>query len=501
LFRRLLIANRAEIAVRIIRACREAGTTAVAVHSEADRGSLHVREADEAIELPGSSPAETYLNIPLLVEAARRSCCDAVHPGYGFLSENADFADAVTEAGLALVGPSAASIRQLGDKTRARALAQGVGAPVVPGYDGAGGDKEFEKQAKKLGYPVLVKAAGGGGGRGMRIVETAAQLAEALTSARREAQSAFSDSRVFLEKFIPSARHVEIQILGDRQGRVISLFERDCSIQRRHQKILEESPSPALNEDLRARMGAAAVAVAQAAAYENAGTVEFLLDPASGDFYFLEMNTRLQVEHPVTELLTGVDLVLAQLQLAAGEPIAQAWASALPRGHALQCRIYAEDPGRDFAPSPGRILRWDSPQGPGVRVDSGYAQGDEVPVYYDPLLAKVIVQAGDRETAVRRMEGALTEMVILGPVTNLAFLRQVLVHPVFRAGQAATDFLVRHLPRGGAQAPPSDEILIAAALLDSEKPGGGARIEPGTTGNEEDPIGVWDRGDSFRLGG
>ena len=501
MFRRLLIANRGEIAVRIARACREAGITSVAIASEADRAALHVREADEAVELPGSSPADTYLNIPRLIEAARNSRCEAVHPGYGFLSENAEFAEKVTGAGLVLVGPSAASIRQLGDKTRARELARAAGAPVVPGYDGSGSDKEFDKQAKKLRYPVLVKAAGGGGGRGMRVVETASQLSEALASARREAQSAFSDSRVFLEKFIPAARHVEIQILGDREGQVISLFERDCSIQRRHQKILEESPSPALNEDLRARMGAAAAAVAKAAAYVNAGTVEFLLDADSGEFYFLEMNTRLQVEHPVTEILTGVDLVLAQLRLAAGEPIAPAWAAAQPRGHAVECRIYAEDPAHDFAPSPGRILRWESPQGPGVRVDSGYAQGDEVPVHYDPLLAKVIVGAPDREAALRRMERALSEMVILGPVTNLAFLKRVLAHSVFRSGKAATDFLARQLPQGGGTPPPPDEILIAAALLASEGPGRGEASERGAAGDTEDPLGPWARGDSFRLGG
>jgi acetyl-CoA carboxylase biotin carboxylase subunit len=501
LFRRLLIANRGEIAVRIARACREAGVTAVAVHSEADRGALHVREADEAVALPGSTPAETYLNIPLLLEATRRSRCEAVHPGYGFLSENADFAEAVAVAGVALVGPSAASIRQLGDKTRARQLALSAGAPVVPGYDGTGSDKELEKQAKKLGYPVLVKAAGGGGGRGMRVVQSASSLAEALASARREAQSAFSDSRVFLEKFIPSARHVELQVLGDRQGRDISLFERDCSVQRRHQKILEESPSPALDEDLRARMAAAAVAVAQAAAYVNAGTVEFLLDPDSGKFYFLEMNTRLQVEHPVTEILTGVDLVLAQLQLAAGEPLSPAWETALARGHALECRIYAEDPARDFAPSPGRILRWESPQGPGVRVDSGYAQGDEVPLHYDPLLAKVIVGASDREGAVRRMEQALDQMVIQGPVTNLAFLKEILSHPIFRSGKAATDFLQRHLPQGGEVTPPPDEILIAAAMLAGDGPAGVTGSEPGETGDGEGPRGPWARSDSFRLGG
>ena len=499
MFRRLLIANRGEIAVRIARACREAGIAAVAVHSEADQGALHVREADETVALPGSSPAETYLNIPLLLESARRSRCEAVHPGYGFLSENADFAQAVTAAGLVFVGPPAETIRQLGDKTRARQLARGAGAPVVPGYDGGGSDKEFQKEAKKLGFPVLVKAAGGGGGRGMRTVGSAAELSEALASARREAQGAFGDPRVFLEKFISSARHVEIQVLGDTLGRVIPLFERDCSIQRRHQKVIEESPSPGLTDELRGRMAATAVAAAKAAAYVNAGTVEFLLDPASGEFYFLEMNTRLQVEHPVTEMLTGVDLVLAQLRLASGEPIDPAWAVAPSRGHALECRLYAEDPARDFAPSPGRILRWKAPEGPGVRVDAGYAEGDEVPLHYDSLLAKIIVAAESREGALRRMDRVLRETAVLGPVTNLGFLKAVLAHPVFRAGEAATDFLARHHSEGGEAAAPSDEILLAAALLASDGtvgPAAGAEAKAGAW----DAHSSWSRSDRFRLG-
>ena len=496
MFRRLLVANRGEIAVRIVRACREAGITAVAVHSEADQGALHVREADEAVALPGSSPAQTYLNIPLLIEAARRSRCEAIHPGYGFLSENADFAEAVEAAGLVFVGPRPETIRRLGDKTRARDLARGAGVRVVPGYDGSGNVKDFQKEAKKLGYPVLVKAAGGGGGRGMRLAGSAAELLEALASARREAQGAFGDPRVFLEKLIPSVRHVEIQVLGDTQGRVVPLFERDCSIQRRHQKIIEESPSPALTEDLRVRMAATAVAAAKAAAYVNAGTVEFLLDPESGEFYFLEVNTRLQVEHPVTEMLTGVDLVLAQLRLAAGEPIDPAWASVSSRGHALECRLYAEDPAHEFVPSPGRILRWKAPEGPCVRVDSGYAEGDEVPLHYDSLLAKVIVSAENREGAVRRMERALSETAILGPVTNLAFLKAVLAHPVFRAGEAATDFLARYHPGIGDAAAPPDEILLAAALLASEgSPGPRAGAAAGG-----DAHGAWDRPDGFRLG-
>ena len=499
MFRRLLIANRGEIAVRIARACREAGVISVAVHSDADARALHVREADEAIALPGDRPSQTYLNIPALLEAARRSRSEAIHPGYGFLSENADFAEAVEQRGLALVGPSSHSIRQLGDKTHARSLATSAGAPVVPGFDGAGALKDFQREAKKLGYPVLVKAAGGGGGRGMRIVRQGGDLAEAVASARREAGAAFSDERVFLEKLILSARHVEIQILGDKQGRVVPLFERDCSIQRRHQKIVEETPSPALDEALRERMEAAAVAIARAASYVNAGTVEFLLDPGTKDFYFLEMNTRLQVEHPVTEMAGGVDLVQAQLRLAAGEPIAPGWENLRPRGHALEVRIYAEDPARDFAPSPGKILAWEAPAGPGIRVDSGYAAGDEVPVHYDALLAKLIVAAENREAAIGRLESALERTVILGPVTNLSLLKEVLAHAEFRSGSAATDFLEKHPELRGAPADLPDEILIAAALLDSGKAGEtgtrGARQERGAVAR-----GAWDRHDGFRLG-
>jgi 3-methylcrotonyl-CoA carboxylase alpha subunit len=499
LFRRLLIVNRGEIAVRIARCCRESGITAVAVHSDADASALHVREADEAIPLLGSSPSETYLNIPLLLQAARRARCEAVHPGYGFLSENADFAEAVRKEGLIFVGPEAETIRRLGDKTTARALAQQAGVPVVPGYDGAGSDQEFAKQAKRLGFPVLVKAAGGGGGRGMRIVTSPSELKEALESARREAQGAFGNARVFLEKYIASARHVEIQILGDRGGKVISLFERDCSIQRRHQKILEESPSPGLAGAIRERMAATAVAAAQAAGYVNAGTVEFLLDPATLEFYFLEMNTRLQVEHPVTELRTGIDLVGAQFLLAAGGAISPEWAQASARGHAMECRVYAEDPAHGFAPSPGRILRWESPENPGVRVDAGYEEGDEVPVHYDALLAKIVVLAQDRESAARRMEQALEGTVILGPTTNLSLLKRIVAHPQFRSGRAATDFLSRPLDEPAKESDLPDEVLLAAAMAASESArasGAALRASPGS-GESTDP---WNVADRFRTG-
>jgi acetyl-CoA carboxylase biotin carboxylase subunit len=495
LFRRLLIANRGEIAVRIARACREAGIVSVAVHSQVETSPLHARVAEEAVALPGSTPAETYLNIPLLLDAARRTGCEAIHPGYGFLSENAGFAEAVRSAGLVFVGPEAETIRQLGDKTQARRLVEKAGVAVVPGFQGGKNAGEFRKAAKKLGFPVLVKAAGGGGGRGMRVASGAEELEEALESASREAQGAFGDSRVFVEKFIPSARHVEVQILGDSHGRVISLFERDCSIQRRHQKILEESPSPAVEANLREKMSAAAIAAAKAASYSNAGTVEFLLDPESGEFYFLEVNTRLQVEHPVTEMLTGVDLVLAQLRLAAGEPISPLWSEATSRGHVIECRLCAEDPAQDFAPSPGRVLQWKAPEGTGIRVDTGYEKGDEVSIHYDSLLAKILVVAEDRAAAIRRMRRALRETCVLGPVTNLELLGRILANPVFQRGEAATNFLSRSLP--GSEAPLPDEILIAAAVISSS--GQDPRL-PGSAG-EEEPEGPWDLGDGFRLGG
>jgi 3-methylcrotonyl-CoA carboxylase alpha subunit len=499
-FTRLLIANRGEIAVRIIRACRELGIRTVAIHSEADAGAMHARLADETVAVDGATPVESYLNIPRIVEAAIGSGCQAIHPGYGFLSENPRLAKAVEEAGLAFIGPSAETLRRLGDKTAARALARATGIPVVPGFDGSPKKKDFAREAGRLGYPVLIKAAAGGGGRGMRRIASPAELEPALESARREAEGAFSDDRVFLEKYLESARHVEFQILGDGRGRAIHLFERDCSLQRRHQKLVEESPSPALAAAQRERMGEAAVRLAEAAAYRNAGTVEFLLDTGTGEFHFLEVNARLQVEHPVTELLTGVDLVAAQIRIAAGDSLPFETADLRPRGHVLECRVYAEDPAAGFVPSAGPILRWALPEGPGVRVDAGYATGDEVSGHFDALLAKVVVWAGDREAALRRMDRALAEMVVLGVTTNIDFLRALLAEPDFREGRAGTDFIARRMggwKGSGAEVP--DEVLVAAALAEVGSHSSRS-ADSGSAGNPGDLHDPWNRSDGFRMG-
>jgi 3-methylcrotonyl-CoA carboxylase alpha subunit len=496
---RLLIANRGEISIRLSRACRELGIHSVAVCSESDAASLHVREADESVLLGGSAPADSYLNIGRIVEAALRTGCQAIHPGYGFLSENAAFARAVEDAGLLFIGPSPETLQSVGDKTRARSLATRAGVPVVPGTEGKGPESRMAREAERLGYPVLVKAAGGGGGRGMRLVREPEELPEALASARREAAGAFGDDRIFLEKYVEGARHVEFQILGDSEGRIVHLFERDCSVQRRHQKILEESPSPALSPELRARMGDSAVLAARAAGYRNAGTVEFLLDPASGAYYFLEVNARLQVEHPVTELLTGVDLVEAQLRIAVGEPLPFDPLEHLPRGHAMECRLYAEDPAAEFAPSAGRILRMSLPEGPGVRVDAGFTTGDEIPIYYDPMIAKIIVAAENREAALRRMGRALRETVVLGVATNLEFLLAILEHPDFVQGKAATDFLPRRMSgwTPGRDSLP-DEVVIAAAIADLSGPAS----SPDRMGaGEAEAQNPWSRSDGFRTGG
>ncbi len=497
MFTKLLIANRGEIAVRIIRACRELGIAAVAVYSEADAQALHVRQADEAVLLGSADPAESYLNVSRILEAARQTGVQAVHPGYGFLSENAAFARAVEEAGLVFVGPPPAAIQAMGDKAEARARMQEAGVPVVPGYQGADEGLALERAAAELGYPVLVKASAGGGGRGMRVVWDLDDLPEELAAARREALHAFQNERLIIEKYIPRARHIEFQVFGDRDGKIVHLFERECSIQRRHQKIIEETPSPLLDPALREEMGAAAVAAARAVGYENAGTVEFIVDPDSRAFYFLEMNTRLQVEHPVTELLTGLDLVEWQLRVAAGDPLPFEQGDLTRRGHALECRVYAEDPAGQFLPTAGRLHQLVLPQGPGIRVDSGVAGGDTVGTAYDPLLAKVIVHAEDRQGAIRRMQAALSEMVILGLETNQAFLRDVLAHPEFQAGEATTQFLERHF---SAWAPPGVPVppaaLIAAALIELQPPPDGGAQE-----DDPDPYNPWRQRDGFRLGG
>ena len=464
--RRVLIANRGEIAVRIIRACREAGLESVAVYSDADVNALHVRLADRTERIGPPPPAESYLNIEALLDAARRSGADAVHPGYGFLSERAAFARAVTEAGLTFVGPPADAIERMGSKIGARDLMQRSGVPIVPGLTPSDQtDGGIADAAGRIGFPVLVKASAGGGGRGMRVVRSQDDASALIAAARREALGAFGDGTLYVEKLIERPRHVEVQIFGDDAGNVIHLFERECSLQRRHQKVIEESPSPALSPALRERMGAAAIAAAKAVGYRNAGTVEFLLE-GQGDeahFYFLEMNTRLQVEHPVTEAVTGVDLVRAQLTVAAGEPLPWTPSTLHQRGHAIECRIYAEDPAADFLPQAGPLLLYREPSGPGIRVDAGVVEGDEVGVNYDPMLAKLIASAETRDAALRRAIAALRAFPVLGIRTNIPFLLRVLQLDDVQRGIVHTGFLDEHQPELAPPAtPPNDAVAVAA---------------------------------------
>ncbi len=434
---RVLIANRGEIAVRIARACRELGIEAVAAYEPAERGALHVEVADAAVEVAG------YLDAGALVAAATAAGADAVHPGYGFLAESPEFAEAVARARLVFVGPPPAALRAAGDKIEARRLAEAAGIPVTPGYAGVDlADETLEQEALLLGFPLMVKAAAGGGGRGMRTVLAAPALPDAIAAARREAAAAFGDGRVYLERLVAEARHVEVQVLADAYGAVVHLGERDCSLQRRHQKIVEEAPSPAVDPGLRAALGRAAVALARAAGYVGAGTVEFLLGP-DGAWHFLELNARLQVEHAVTEAVTGVDLVRAQLAVAAGEPLELEQDDVDWNGHAIECRLYAEDPANGFLPAAGRLLELDLPRWPGVRIDTGVRAGDEVGVRYDPMLAKVIAHAEDRDACIDRMAAVLADTAVLGVATNLGFLRWALQRPAFRAGEAGTDFVER----------------------------------------------------------
>jgi len=449
LFKKVLVANRGEIAVRVIRALREASIPSVAVYSDADRAALHVQMADEAAHVGPAPSSESYLRIDKILAAAKRHAADAIHPGYGFLSENADFAQACEDAGIVFIGPSATSIAQLGSKTGARKIARDAGVPTVPGTsEGVSDPSVARKIAGEIGYPVIIKAAAGGGGKGMRLVEEEASLEAGLRDAASEAQRAFNSTEVYLEKFVASPRHIEIQVLGDRHGHMIHLGERECSIQRRHQKVIEECPSPvmAIDPELRQRMGEAAVRVAQAAGYYNAGTVEFLVD-AERNFYFLEMNTRLQVEHPVTELVTAMDLVQWQLRIAAGERLTVAQQQVQWRGAALECRIYAEDPDNQFFPSPGRITSLRLPSGPGIRLDSGVYPGWTVPIDYDPLLAKLAVWANTRAEAIARMLRALDELSVFGIKTNIAFFRRILRDAEFQAGNLHTGFIPEFLGR------------------------------------------------------
>lgn len=467
MFHKVLIANRGEIAVRVIRACRELGIASVAVFSEVDRAALHVSHADEAYPIGPASARESYLNIPKILEAARRSGAEAIHPGYGFLSENPQFARACAEAGIKFIGPPASAMELMGSKTRARQAMQAAGVPCVPGSTRGLTFDEAEVMAAEIGFPVMIKAAAGGGGKGMRLVRSASELKGAFETAQSEAQRSFNDSEVYLEKYIENPRHIEIQVLADEHGHVVYLGERECSVQRRHQKVIEEAPSAIVDEDMRQRMGAVAVQAASSAGYANAGTVEFLVD-AQRNFYFLEMNTRLQVEHPVTELVTGLDLVHLQLRIAAGEKLPFRQDDIKLRGHAIECRIYAEDPENNFFPSPGRIASLLRPAGPGIREDSGVYQGWTVPLDYDPMLSKLIAYAPERQSAIARMRRALDEYFVGGIKTNLQLFRRILEHPDFIAARIDTGFLDRLLavqPQTSIAADGLADIAAVSAAL------------------------------------
>src|SRR5450631_999226 len=444
MFKRVLIANRGEIAVRIIRACREMGIESVAVFSDVDRKALHVRKADFAYHIGPATASESYLNFDKILDVARRSGAEAIHPGYGFLSENARFATACREAGIKFIGPTPESMEMMGSKTSARQHMKKAGVPFVPGSEKGMEYEGTERMAEQIGYPVMLKAAAGGGGKGMRLVHSQADLRSAYESARSEAQRSFGDNEVYIEKAIVNPRHVEMQIFGDEHGNVVYLGERECSVQRRHQKVMEESPCPIVDEDMRRRMGEIAVRVAKAANYQNAGTVEFLVDQ-DRDFYFLEMNTRLQVEHPVTELITGLDLVHLQIHIAAGEKLPFRQEDILIRGHAIECRIYAEDPNNNFFPSPGKIETLLTPSGPGIRLDSGVYAGWTVSIDYDPLLAKLIAYGEDRQQAISRLARALPEYFVAGINTNLGLFRRILADEEFQSGKIDTGYLDRLL--------------------------------------------------------
>ena len=470
-FRRVLVANRGEIAVRVIRTLRDLGMTSIAVYSEADRAALHVLLADEAYPIGPAAAARSYLDVERLLEGARVSRAEAVHPGYGFLSENADFAAACESAGLVFIGPPPSAIRLMGNKLAARELARRVAAPLVPGSPGpVTSAKDAAIAAGLIGYPVLLKAAAGGGGKGMRVIRDAASLAAAFDLVRGEAKAAFGDDQVYLERYLEHPRHIEAQVLADADGRVTFLGERECSVQRRHQKVLEETPSPALPARVRVQLGEAACAIAREAGYRNAGTVEFIVDERD-EFYFLEMNTRLQVEHPVTEMVTGLDLVAEQIRVAQGEPLSFEPGKVAPRGAAVEVRIYAEDPSRGFLPATGTVARLRWPLGPGVRVDAGIYRGYEVPVHYDPILAKIVTWGRDRVQALARMGRALDETVLHGVTTNVGFHRWLVRHPVIAAGRYDTRFLDQHFdPRAlDADAEGERVALLAASLHEWRK--------------------------------
>jgi acetyl-CoA carboxylase biotin carboxylase subunit len=504
--RKILIANRGEIAVRVIRACRDMGLASVAVFSECDRSARHVRMADEAIAIGPSPPADSYLRIDRLIDAARASGADAVHPGYGFLSENEDFPAACLDAGLTFIGPTADAIALMGSKTAARRVAMSAGVPVVPGTAEPLGtdvsDAVIIEGARDIGFPVMVKAVAGGGGKGMRVVGSAADLPSAIRAARSEAGAAFGDSAIYLERRLDRPRHIEVQLLADHHGQVLSCVERECSIQRRHQKVIEETPSPVVSPEQRARLTAAAAAVAASVGYVNAGTVEFLVDQ-QGHFYFLEMNTRIQVEHPVTEMITGVDLVQWQIRIARGERLTVSSDRLLmPRGHAIECRVYAEDPDAGFLPSPGLIASLRTPAGPGIRDDGWAEAGTDVPVFYDPLLSKLIAWGEDRQQAIARMRRALMEYEVRGIRTSLPFFQWMLRQPAFVAAEFHTEFLDELLQRRGSEGfsdvdPSLEEVAAIAACMASAAEQRSERTAPPVPADRPGRVATTDRNDQL----
>ena len=497
MFSKILIANRGEIAVRVMRTAREMNIATVAVYSDCDRAALHVRLADEARGLGASPSVESYLNMDRILQAAEASGADAIHPGYGFLSENAEFARRCQDKGICFIGPPPRAMELMGEKTAARRLAARAGVPVVPGTGAQRGDSaEAEQAARDIGYPILVKAAAGGGGKGMRLVTSPDRLASAVRDAGSEARSAFGDPAVYLEKYLRSPRHIEFQVLADDHGNIVHLGERECSIQRRHQKVIEECPSPVMTGALRDRMGQAAVSMAQACGYRNAGTVEFLVD-SQHNFYFLEMNTRLQVEHPVTEMVTGLDLVRKQIQIAAGQPLELRQKDVVWRGAALECRIYAEDPEKGFLPSPGLIRSLRQPSGPGVREDSGIYQGWEVPVYYDPMLSKLVTWAETRSQAISRMERALDEYRISGIKTTIPFFRTILAHPKFLSAELSTDFIDKFY-RPARSLPCREELREVAAIAAALHASRGRASDTVGADPRESPWKLWGRWNGLR---
>jgi acetyl-CoA carboxylase biotin carboxylase subunit len=469
MFKKILIANRGEIAVRIVKACQEMSVSTVAVYSEADRNSLHVQMADEAVCIGPAPSIESYLNMETIIQTAHNTGAEAIHPGYGFLAENAEFARLCEKENVVFIGPNSRALKLVGDKVRSRQTMEKAGVTIIPGMKGIAKDvPEYQSEAKKIGYPVMIKASAGGGGKGMRIAYSEKELKSGLEAGKREAKSAFGDESVYLEKYIEEPRHVEFQVLADNHGNIVHLFERECSIQRRHQKIVEETPSQALDPELRVRMGETAKKVIQVSKYNNAGTVEFLLDK-NKNFYFLEVNARLQVEHPVTELTTGVDLVHQQILIASGEKLPFKQEDISQRGHSIECRIYAEDPVNNFLPSSGKVLFLKEPKGPGIRHDCGIYSGSEVPIYYDPILAKLIVWAEDRKQACQRMIKALDDYVILGIKTTIDFLKEVIAHPQFHAGKTTTSFINAYFDgwKGKEKAEENQKLALLASAFDS----------------------------------